>query len=331
MNYRFVHATTPYEIEMAHHLLLSRGLMIDDHVTETINLYQYDECIGTISYDENVIKMIAIKESHEKENLTGVLLQYVMRLFETKGMIKYFLFTPVDNEILFRNLNLKLVSKTDTIALFENAFHPIDQTLEKLASSIQFLGHSRAGIVMNCNPITLGHLYLIETCAKENDDVVIFLVETNRSVFSFDVRFRLVIEATKHLPNVHVIPSTAYIISPATFPTYFLKEVSEASDIFIKLDLTIFKEHFFNRFHLTSRYVGTEPLDLATAHYNDAMKKIFGTSLKIVDRLEYNHHIISASKVRELMKIKAYDEVKKWVPDVTYQFLISDEGKALFL
>ncbi len=331
MAFRFVHATTSYEKEMAHHLLLSRGLMIDHHVTETINLYLYDECIGTISYDDNVIKMIAIKESHEKENLTGVLLQYVMRLFETRGIAKYFLFTPVENEAIFRELNLKLVSKTDRIALFENAFHPIDQTLDHLASSLQYHGNRRAGIVMNCNPITLGHLYLIETCANENDDVIIFLVETNRSVFSFDVRFRLVKEATKHLSNVHVIPSTSYIISPATFPTYFLKEVSEASDLFIKLDLTIFKEHFFKAFHLTSRYVGTEPIDLATAHYNDHMKDIFGSSLKIIDRLEFDHHVISASKVRELMIHKAYDEVKKWVPEVTYQFLISDDGKALFL
>ncbi len=331
MAFRFVHATTSYEKEMALHLLLSRGLMIDDHVSETINLYLYDECVGTISYDENVIKMIAIKESHEKENLTGVLLQYVMRLFESRGIGKYFLFTPVENEAIFRELNLKLVSKTDRIALFENAFHPIDQTLEKLASSLHYHGNRRAGIVMNCNPITLGHLFLIETCAKENDDVIIFLVETNRSVFSFDVRFRLVKDATKHLPNVHVIPSTSYIISPATFPTYFLKEVSEASDLFIKLDLTIFKEHFFKAFHLTARYVGTEPIDLATAHYNDQMKIIFGPSLKIIDRLTFNRHVISASKVRELMKQKAYDEVKKWVPEVTYQFLISDEGKALFL
>jgi [citrate (pro-3S)-lyase] ligase len=331
MDFRFVHATTSYEKEMAHHLLLSRGLMIDDHVTETINLYVLDECIGTISYDDNVIKMIAVKENHEKENLTGVLLQYVMRLFEVKGIGKYFLFTPLQNAIIFQNLGLKLISQTEHIALFENAWHPIDQTLEKLASSISFFGTKRAGIVMNCNPITLGHLYLIETCAKENDDVIIFLVETNRSVFPFDIRFRLVKEATKHMKNVHILPSTPYIISPATFPTYFLKEVSEASDMFIQLDLTIFKEHFFKVFKLTSRYVGTEPLDLSTAHYNEAMKKIFGSSLHVIERLERNQAVISASKVRELMKNHAYDELKKWVPEATYQFLLSSEGKALFL
>lgn len=331
MAFRFVHATTSYEKEMAHHLLLSRGLMIDDHVTETINLYLYDECIGTISYDENVIKMIAIKESHERENLTGVLLQYVMRIFETKKIDKYFLFTPVQNAMIFENLGLKIVSKTSSIALFENAWHPIQTALDKLSSSIAYHGMKRAGIVMNCNPITLGHLYLIERCAKENDDVIIFLVETNRSVFSFETRYHLVKEATKHIHNVHVIPSTPYIISPATFPTYFLKEVSLASDIFIELDLTIFKEHFFKAFQLSSRYVGTEPLDLSTAHYNEAMKKIFGSSLVIIERLENQHHVISASKVRELMKNHDYDQLKAWVPEVTYQYLMSEEGKALFL
>lgn len=331
MTYRYVHATTPYEQKMAHHLLFSRGLMIDQHVTETINLYDDYELIGTISYDENVIKMIAVSEAHEKENLTGILLHYVMRLFETKGIVKYFLYTPVANEVIFNNLNLSLVSKTKDIALFENAFHPIDQTLKHIASSLTFHGKRRAGIVMNCNPITKGHLYLIETCAKENDDVIIFLVETNRSVFSFDVRFHLVKEATKHLSNVHVIPSTPYIISPATFPTYFLKEISEASNLFIHLDLTIFKEHFFPAFSLTFRYVGTEPLDLATSNYNEVMKTIFGSQLVIIDRLAFGEQVISASKVRAIMKEKNYDEIKKWVPDVTYQYLMSNEGKALFL
>ena len=36
---------------------------------------------------------------------------------------------------------------------------------------------------MNCNPFTLGHKYIVEKAARENDNVIIFVVEEDKSSF----------------------------------------------------------------------------------------------------------------------------------------------------
>lgn len=92
---------------------------------------------------------------------------------------------------------------------------------------------------MNCNPFTKGHLALITYAARACDLLHIFVVEENRSQFPFADRLRLVREGTDHLANVIVHPSGPYMISNATFPTYFLKEGEDAAKIQSELDITL--------------------------------------------------------------------------------------------
>lgn len=330
MSYHFVVVKTESERLMTKSLLETSHLSTDDHVTETYNLYDDKEMIGTISTHENVIKMIAVKEDRQGEQVTGHLLHHVMRIFEQKEINKYFLFTKPQNKSFFSNYNLSLIAETSDIALFENKLYPISDHLLFMKISMKPRHGVKACIVMNCNPITNGHLYLIETCSKEVDDVIIFLVEENKSVFPFHVRYNLVKQATKHIKNVHVLPSTPYIISLATFPTYFLKESKELSQKYMELDITIFKKYFFSVFELDYRYVGTEPKDEFTALYNDVMKDMLGDKLKVIERKSYHDDVISASTVRKLMLDHHYDQIKHIVPKATYKYLMSKEGKALF-
>lgn len=330
MGFHFVVSKTESEKKLTESLLQSTGLSMDEHVTETFNLYDDDELVGTISIHENVIKMIAVKETRQGEQITGYLLQHVMRLFESKEINKYFLFTKPENKSYFSNYNLSYITETQHVAFFENRLYPIKDHLLSLKLTLKPRHGSKACIVMNCNPITNGHLYLIEACAKQEGDVIIFLVEENKSVFPFDVRFELVKKATKHLKNVHVIPSTSYMISSATFPTYFLKEMNDRSMQFMELDMTIFRDYFIPIFELDFRYVGTEPVDQLTAHYNNVMKKMLGPKLKEIERKKYHDDVISASIVRKLMIEKKYQELKHLVPKTTYKYLMSKEGKALF-
>ena len=54
-------------------------------------------------------------------------------------------------------------------------------------------------IVMNCNPFTYGHEYLIDIASKLVDLLFVFVVEENKSVFSFENRFSMVRDATKKI------------------------------------------------------------------------------------------------------------------------------------
>lgn len=78
---------------------------------------------------------------------------------------------------------------------------------------------------MNANPFTLGHLYLTERASAENDTVHLFMVSEDASLIPFKVRRRLVTEGTSHLDNIIYHDSGPYIISSATFPSYFQKDM----------------------------------------------------------------------------------------------------------
>ena len=330
MSYFFVTVMNDIEKEKAKMLLALSFLSYDDNVTNTYNLYDGDELIGTISTYLNVIKMVAVLPERQGELITNELMHYVMRKFEIDNVSKYFLFTKPENKSLFSSFHLKLIVETKTIALFENSIWPIQDTLYTMKTKLMQKHGKRACLVMNCNPMTLGHLYLIEKASKENHDVLVFIVEENLSVFPFDVRFSIVQKACKHLKNVTVLPSTCYIISRATFPTYFIKDASSISREYMTLDITLFKNYFMSIFDIDVRYVGTEPYDETTRLYNETMQSILTDQLIIVDRLTVDKQVVSASYIRYLILEKHYQRIKKLVPKPTYQYLKSKEGTKLF-
>jgi [citrate (pro-3S)-lyase] ligase len=318
------------ELDDVKSLLILNNLSFDDNVTQTIGIYENDKMIATGSLDLNVIKMIAVDTSHQGENLTALILTHLMSILNEKGIQKYFLFTTPKNKIFFLSYNFSLIYENDSIVMLENKFNTIIERLTRLKQSLNLVRGTTAAIVMNCNPVTLGHLYLIEKCASQNDNVLIFLVEENKSVFPYEVRFELLKKATKHLNNVHILPSTPYIISTATFPTYFLKETSERSYAYMNLDISIFQKYFVPIFSIDFRYVGSEPLDPATNAYNETMKKILKDKLVVIERLRNKQDVVSASLIRKLAKEKKYDLIKLYTPAVTYKFLKSKKGRALF-
>ena len=160
----------------------------------------------------------------------------------------------------------------------------------------------------------------------------LFVLSEDRSVFSTNVRYRLVQEGVKDLENVILHHTSDYLISSAVFPTYFIKDKKQAADANCELDVRIFCEFFAKELGITKRFVGTEPFCLVTSGYNQQMKKVFpeyGIELVEIDRKEMESTPISASYVRKCMIEKDYETIKKIVPQSTYEYIISDEGKSL--
>lgn len=318
------------EKDEAYHLVKSQGLSIDEKIDLTIGIYDDHQLVATGSLYENVLKMIAVDTSRQGENLTAKVVQALVDRLKERKIEKYFLFTKPEHQSVFSSLNFSLIIATHQIALFENSAYTIKERLIHLKNTLKLQRGTTASIVMNCNPVTKGHLYLIEKCASQQDNVIIFLVEENKSVFPFDVRMKLLKKATSHLQNVHILPSTPYIISSATFPTYFLKELNEASNIYMDLDIRIFKMYFMEIFNIDFRYAGTEPLDPTTRKYNETMHRILKDQWISIDRLAKDHHIISASLVRRLARERKFRALKPFVPGPTYRFLKSKKGRMLF-
>lgn len=200
--------------------------------------------------------------------------------------------------------------------------------IEFLNSIKQDIKGSIGAIVMNCNPFTLGHQYLIEKAYSEVDFLYIFVVEEDKSYFKFEDRLTLVKEGTKHLESVKVIPSGKFIASAETFPEYFDKDSLITATINPSMDIEIFAQYIAPTLNINVCFGGTEPLCLITHQYNEFMKHIFPRyNIKVIicDRKEHNGTAISASKVRALLQDKNFDEIKKIVPETTYNYLKKGE------
>lgn len=180
-------------------------------------------------------------------------------------------------------------------------------------------------IVMNCNPITLGHLYLIDYASKTVDYLYIFVVQENKSFFSFEDRYNLVKKAVEKYKNIRAIPSGEFIISNKTLPDYFTKEYEKEKIIDASMDIGIFAEYIAPALNIKIRFAGEEPLDPITRQYNVEMKRTltdYGMQFIEIPRKELSGEVISASRVRKLLKSGEFDEIRKLVPDVTYQYLL---------
>jgi cytidyltransferase-like protein len=182
-------------------------------------------------------------------------------------------------------------------------------------------------IIMNCNPFTNGHRYLIEQALHMVDHLIIFVVEEDKSLFSFKERFAMVREGTKDLENVTVVPSGNFILSQTTFPEYFIKIEDEDMTDNAEYDITLFAETIAPRLHITYRFVGEELEDEVTAAYNLAMKKILpehGIQLVEIPRktvADGDGTAISASLVRKRLEQESIEELRNLLPESTVRVL----------
>ena len=164
-----------------------------------------------------------------------------------------------------------------------------------------------------CYYCLLHHVHLIEQASKNHKLVVLFVVEEDKSDFTFEERFSFAYLSTMRLGNVCVVPSSKYIVSSSTFPSYFLKDENEVTEQYSKIDALIFKEYFMKNLYIKKRYVGTETIQ-KMVYYNNVLKQILQEKLVIIERLSENEEVISASKVRTLLKQNKYDEALNYVP-----------------
>lgn len=191
-------------------------------------------------------------------------------------------------------------------------------------------GSSVGAIVMNCNPMTRGHLYLIEHARSKVDYLYIFVVQEDKSDFRFEERFAMVKQVTEQFENVIVVPSGEFVLSYATMPLYFEKEEKKEDTLDAAHDLTIFGEYVAKELGITKRFVGEELLDPVTRQYNEAMKRIlpnYGIEVEEIKRLETDQGIISASAVRKWIKEDNWEAVKKFVPAAVYSRLRLESGR----
>ncbi len=291
--------------------LHSMGLDYDERIDFTVIGTDDDGAIiACASLDQNICKCIAVSDDHQGEGITATLITELRKEAFARNADHLFLFTKPMNRAQFTDMAFFPIGQTTDVLLMEskrNCARDYARSLKEDAPAAANGQPGRIGaIVMNANPFTAGHRYLVETAAKECELVHVFVVSEDKSYFSFAERWKRVTEGVADIPNVRVHETKQYMISSVTFPTYFIKDKARIEDVRCRLDLAVFADVFAKEMGITVRYVGTEPNDKVTALYNEIMKEYLpgkGIEVREIPRLtDENGEVISASRIRKQLQ-----------------------------
>ena len=153
----------------------------------------------------------------------------------------------------------------------------------------------------------------------------LFLLSQEAGPIPHAVRRDLVSQGIADLPNVHLHETGPYMISSATFPSYFLKSSDDVIRVQATLDLAVFTR-IAGVLGIRRRYVGEETASRVTALYNQTMTERLpqaGIECVILPRLEVGGKAVSASTVRQAIHDGQLETIQDLVPESTYRYFES--------
>lgn len=304
----------------------SCGLRLDS-LDRLYGVYDSDDNLMAVGGRRgNVVKDVAVHPSLQGESVTNTLMGRIEADAFVDGIEHLKVFTKPSNEKIFASLGFVTVGRASRAILMENDREGISRYCRELSNMAGDGRKHRGVVVMNCNPLTIGHLYLIEQAASLVDRLFIIPVREDVSEFTAAERDGMIRRAVSRFSNVTVCPGSEYVISAATFPSYFIKEADEAVRAQMELDLDIFANHIAPALSAGVRFVGCEPSDGLTALYNEAMKKILplrGIDVEEIKRLEVEGIPVSASIVRRLIAEGMAGKALKLVPSASIPVLLA--------
>ncbi len=330
---REIFLTDPEEKSKVIEFLKGFDLTFTGNIDYTMGLFDDGKLIATGSLGGRVMRDIAISSAYQKKGLTRRIIRNLLGESHRRGITGNQIFTKPKNVPVFEHMGFSCVAVAEPYAaLLEKGTDTLEDYLKRVQSILGTgEGKNRGAIVMNCNPFTLGHRSLVEYAHNNCDEVIIFAVQEDRSIFPFSDRFSLIKQGVRDMKGVEVVSGGDFIISNATFPTYFIKGTDELAAQ-TKLDATVFATRIAPALNITVRFVGQEPTDQTTLAYNRAMKEVFaenGLELKEIPREQKGVQIVSASAVRKALAEDDWETVYRMVPKTTLIYLKSEAGQSV--
>ena len=287
--------------------------------------------IATGSLYKNTLRSLAVDGDRQGESLMNTLISHLIYEANSRGYSKLYLYAKPSSSHIFKTLGFSEIARVDGVLSFmeneKDGFVKYLNSLNKNEKSYKKV----AGLIINANPFTKGHLYLVEKASKENDLVHLFIVSDDSSVFPYKARKDLVMKSTKYLENIIYQETGDYLISTSTFPSYFIKNEPDVIRAQAKLDGSIFIQ-IAKELGINKRYLGTEIPGSTTHIYNQILIDLLtknGIEIELVDRIKNEGENISASKVREFIKNDKIEDTKPLLPNSTYNFIRSENAKPI--
>ncbi|MGI5101202.1 [citrate (pro-3S)-lyase] ligase [Treponema vincentii] len=329
---RKIFLNDPQQRQQVIDLLESDDLHIDSCLDTTYGLFdEADTLAATASAYKNTLRCIAVRKALQGEGLLPPLMSELIADRNERGFFNLFIYTKREAAPFFERLGFyPIVTVADTLVFLENKKNGFEKYLVSLQKTGMYSGTVGA-IVMNANPFTIGHYYLVEQAAAAVDHLHLFMVSDDASAIPFAVRERLIKENTAHFKNISYHRTQDYLISSATFPAYFLRDSDEAIALQAALDADIFIA-IAHALNITHRFVGDEPFSHVTGLYNRILQDSLpahGVQLHVIPRKTENGVPISASAARRLLQQEDWTKLAAIVPPATLRFFQSPEGSRI--
>ena len=348
MNILELHPTIPRQRRQIEMFLQTNGLRYDDvDYYAAIVDESSDEMIAGGGLKGSVIKCVAVADGYKGEAVANVIISHLIAKANAEGCQCVKLYTKPDNRQLFESLSFRLIAESPNAILMETGVGGIEKYSEELRVKSEELGvkseelgvkseelkndesvvsNARkpiGAIVMNANPFTLGHRFLVEQSSELVERLYVVVVREDCSMFSYNERKAMVSQGVRDIGNVVVVDGSDYAVSAATFPTYFLKQLSDATDTQIILDLDLYRRRIAPALGATIRFFGSEPTDSLTRRYNELMHQQLGEEhVHEIQRKQQEGSAISASRVRKAMMEGCLWDAIQLVPPTTIPYII---------
>lgn len=348
MNILELHPTIPRQRRQIEMFLQTNGLRYDDvDYYAAIVDESSDEMIAGGGLKGSVIKCVAVADGHKGEAVANVIVSHLIAKANDEGCQCVKLYTKPNNRQLFESLSFRLIAESPNAILMETGVGGIEKYSEELRVKSEELGvkseelrvkseelkndesvvsNARKPIgviVMNANPFTLGHRFLVEQSSELVERLYVVVVREDCSMFSYNERKAMVSQGVRDIGNVVVVDGSDYAVSAATFPTYFLKQLSDATDTQIILDLDLYRRRIAPALGATIRFFGSEPTDPLTRRYNELMHQQLGEEhVHEIQRKQQEGSAISASRVRKAMMEGCLWDAIQLVPPTTIPYII---------
>ena len=306
----------------------SNGLRLEEVDLYLAVLDADDRILAGGGLSRDLIKCIAVSESARSLGLSVPLISRLIAVAADRGHANVKVFTKPENRSVFESLGFRVLAEAPKAILMENG--------RGLEDYCRYLREHRAAgvIVMNANPFTLGHRYLIEQASAGSRNLVVIPVREDASLFPYSERLDMI--RTGCAGFADVVEGSDYQISAATFPTYFLKDLSEAAETQMRLDIDLFGRHIAPALGAAVRFVGSEPADPLTARYNALMKELlpaYGVEVIEIPRQtvsvilseveESTSQPIMATTVRALLEAGRFKAASALTPASTWPYLLA--------
>lgn len=339
----------PSEFREAEKLLELSDLDMPEGITFGLGAYEDGVLAGAGFLAGNVVCGICVSSESQGAGLAAAIVSRLVQHALQGGQTRLSLFTKPAEAAKFGEIGFTVLASTPSAAFLEwgrpdyaawlrEAKEALQAEVLQAASADGPFDFPLGAIVMNANPFTLGHRYLALQALARCRRVVVFVVEEDASTFPFSVRYALVREGLADQERILVRPGGAYMVSRASFPSYFSGKAAH-SRVHAELDCTLFAARIAPDLGIAARFVGEEPYCEVTAGYNAVMRDTlprYGVECIEIPRLAREGEPISASAVRALLGASESEQkgveqkkMEQLVPASTAAFLELPEAEPI--